>query len=429
MMRSLFSSISGLRNHQTMMDVIGNNIANVNTVGFKKSAVTFSTMLSQTLQGASAPTETRGGSNAMQVGLGANIAGITQIMGTSSTQVTGVATNMALSGDGFFVLNDGSQTVYTRDGSFILDADGNLVSLAGAKVQGYMWGEDERTAVDFSSLVPIKILVGSTIPMVSDVTITERPTTYPGNGWLTSTSFASDSLIGRGIDPQDLPTGATFNSGTGVIKFDTDANADAAKDAVLPLWNNLTVDLPSQPATYPADGWEDITTYSNTAWIGATFDVLPDGAAFNSNSGTLTFDTSTNAAAAVGNWDLTWAAPTLERFDLDKNGVITGIYSNGVTSAIRKIGQVAIASFNNAAGLQAIGGNNYSATNNSGTATIGAAGTSGRGTIIGSAVEMSNVELAQEMTNMIISQRGFQANARTITVSDSLLEELINLKR
>ncbi|MDR3271834.1 MAG: flagellar hook-basal body complex protein [Peptococcaceae bacterium] len=431
MMRSLFSSIAGLRNHQTMMDVIGNNIANVNTVGFKKSTVTFSTMLSQTLQGASSPTNTLGGTNAKQVGLGSTIAGITQVMNTSSTQTTGIKTNMAETGAGFFILSNGNQTLYTRDGSFIQDADGNLVSLSGAKVMGFMWGMDDQIPADFSSLAPITFPEGSTLPLADVVTIPERPATYPGNGWLSETVYANDNLIGRGIDPAELDLDVmTFNSGTGVITFKTVTDAIDAKDLDIHPLTELDVTLPSPTGPFPtADGWANETTYTNAGWIGASFDELPEGAVWNPSTGTLTFNTTTAALAAAGTYDLRWTQPTLASFSVDQSGVITGVYSNGISSIIHKIGQVAIASFNNPAGLEAVGGNNYIVSNNSGIAHIGAAGTDGRGTIIGSAVEMSNVELAEEMTSMIISQRGFQANARTITVSDSLLEELINLKR
>ena len=310
MMRSLYSAISGLKNHQTMMDVIGNNIANVNTTGFKSSRVTFATQLSQTLRGASAPDTVNtppayGGTNAVQVGLGAALGSIDQIMNQGSTQTTGNATDMMIQGDGFFVLSNNGQTVYTRAGNFTLDSEGNLVSPgSGALVQGQMFNA-------------------------------------------TTTAF----------DPNATPLLQT-------IKFKL------------------------------GDTWD--STNGNVA-----------------NTG--------NPPSNL----------TLTSYTIDKNGVITGVYTDSTTgqSQIHQIGQIALASFPNPSGLQNIGGSFYTTSNNSGNADIGTANTGGRGSIMSSALEMSNVDLSQEMTNMIVAQRGFQANSRVITVSDTLLQELIDLKR
>ncbi|WP_407307358.1 flagellar hook-basal body complex protein [Desulfosporosinus sp. SB140] len=301
MMRSLYSAISGLKNHQTMMDVIGNNIANVNTTGFKKSRVTFATALSQSLKGASAPDTASpalfGGTNPMQVGLGATLGSIDQIMTSGSAQTTGNPTDMMINGDnGFFVLNNAGQTVYSRAGAFTLDGNGNLVDPAsGALVQGQAFSDD----------------------------------------------------------------------------------------------------------TTPASWTAPVTTSNVVIKIGDT---------------------------AYGN---TGSDGTLASYSIDQSGVITGVYTDSTTgvSTTHKIAQIAVANFSNASGLENLGGSFYRETNNSGTATVGAAGTNGTGTITTGSVEMSNVDLSQEMTSMIVAQRGFQANSRVITVSDSLLQELIDLKR
>lgn len=301
MMRSLYSAISGLKNHQIKMDVIGNNIANVNTTGFKRSRVTFATALSQSLKGASSPVPaggpyTSGGTNPMQVGLGAVLGSIDQIMTSGSAQTTGNPTDMMFQGAGFFVLNNSGQTVYSRAGGFSLDSAGNLVDPAsGALVQGHM--------------------------------------------------FTLDS--------------------------DTTANPLLTTDNV-----NISV-----------------------------------------------------GKAAVTNTDASSAGP-LTSYSIDQNGIITGVYTTAAgVSTTHKIAQIAVANFTNASGLENVGGNFYRQTNNSGTATVGVAGTNGCGTITPNALEMSNVDLSQEMTDMITAQRGFQANSRVITVSDSLLQELIDLKR
>ena len=320
MMRSLYSAISGLKNHQVKMDVIGNNIANVNTTGYKRSRVSFATTLSQTMKGASAPTAALGGTNSMQVGMGAMLGSIDQIMTQGSSQSTGKPTDMLIQGSGFFVLNNNG-TVYTRAGTFDLDSAGNLIDPAtGAKVQGAMYVDDTAT----------------------------NPTT---------------------------------------------------------LTTDMTTTPPTQPTLVPIQ----IVIGSSPA------------------------PSSTTAAPA--------GSPALDSYSIDQKGVITGVYvtpavvdSSGIvtTAAIsetHKIGQIAIASFSNAGGLENIGNNFYRETPNSGAASVGDAGSTGHGSIVSNSVEMSNVDLSTEFTDMIVAQRGFQANSRVITVSDSLLEELINLKR
>lgn len=365
MMRSLYSAISGLKNHQVKMDVIGNNIANVNTTGFKRSRVTFATTLSQTMKGASSPSANQGGTNPIQVGLGAMLGSIDQIMTQGSAQSTGKDTDMMLQGPGFFVLDNGGQTVYTRAGGFTQDSNGNLTDPGtGALVMGYNWGGDDSQPANWTQpLQPIKFALGDTPPALT--TIPAPPTTYPANGW-------------------SNPSAGTY-------------------------------------------------VYSNPALIGAAITAGGGGGTIDPNSGTLTF-----AAAPGGTTAITLGpdasvppvpAATLTSFSIDQSGIVTGVYSNGSVSQTHKIAQVAVAKFSNDAGLANLGGNFFGSTNNSGLASVGSAGTQGRATIVPNSVEMSNVDLSQEFTDMIVAQRGFQANSRVITVSDSLLQELIDLKR
>jgi flagellar hook protein FlgE len=275
------------------MDVIGNNIANVNTIGFKRSKTAFATMLSQTLSGASAPDSgnppTFGGTNPIQVGLGMSIASIDRIMNQGAAQNTGKGTDLMIQDDGFFSVRLGSEIFYTRTGNFDFDRDGNLVEPAtGGLVQGY----------------------------------------------------ANDPVFGDTANPGHI---------------------------------NLRVG-----SDHPGPGM---------------------------------------------------SAYKLTGFTIDKKGVVTGVYSDGTTSMTEQMYTIALTNFANPGGLMAVGNNFYSPSNNSGNPQVGKPGEEGRGTIIPGALEMSNVELAQEFTDMIVTQRGFQANSRVITVSDSLLQELIDLKR
>ncbi|AET70266.1 flagellar hook-basal body proteins [Desulfosporosinus orientis DSM 765] len=478
MMRSLYSAISGLKNHQVKMDVIGNNIANVNTAGFKRSRVSFATQLSQTLKGASAPTGSQGGTNATQVGLGVRIGSIDQIMTQGSSQSTGKATDMMLQGSGFFVLNNNGQQVYTRAGGFGQDELGNLIDPAsGAKVQGYSWGADDTTPVVWGAASDIRFKLGDVLATDSFYPIPEAtasPLTI-NTALSANYMYSSSSLVGA----QDLSIdGMTRVNGTpssgqfsfdpihGLITFASDCNpvatpldvhfvapsdttgtsnspaiVDAASTGTVIVayppkpgtivYNNGTIPYSYTDSDTPGDGQYTVKALSGGNYqitFGANDVGIP---AYTDSSGGTVAAVSPAATVATTSisYDFTNKAHTLEDFSIDQNGVITGIYSNGEDSVTHKIAQIAVATFANDAGLQNVGGNFYTTTNNSGLASIGAAGEDGRASIISNNLEMSNVDLSTEFTDMIVTQRGFQANSRVITVSDTMLEELINLKR
>ncbi len=421
MMRSLYSAVSGLKDHQTMMDVIGNNIANVNTPGFKASRVTFATMLSQTLKGAAAPTTTpvaQGGSNAAQVGLGAKIGAIDQIMSQGSAENTGKWDDLMVQGDGFFVLNNSGQTVYTRAGNFSTDSKGNLVDAAtGAYVLG--------------------------TPNPNPVTLDGT-----GSGWdSTGTIYTDPSLIGQaGVTITNTSGGTTttlvagtdytFDSSTGAITFTT-APSSTSPDSLTP---GITI------ATGDWTAGASNNTYTNAALIGASGITVKDGTSilqpassisaidathpyyFDPATGTIT----TGSTAPTDSWVVTTPGiinippNTYSNFSIDQNGNITGTDSSG---AVVNLGQVNLATFPNESGLTNIGNNYYIISNNSGTATVAIPNTGSAGSIVSNALEMSNVDLGQEMTNMIVAQRGFEANSRVITVTDTFLQTLVNLKQ
>ena len=291
MLRSLFSGVSGMKNNQIKMDVIGNNISNVSTTAFKAGRVRFQDIFSQSLKNAQGPiTGGQGGTNPRQVGLGSQVAGIDTITTAGSLQPTGRPLDCAVQGEGYFIASkDGTATnkVYTRDGSFSLDSNFNIVNSDGYKIMGYL------------------------------------PTAY-------ATGAATYNTI---LQPLNIPNTEPIPSGTALI-------------------NN---------------------------------------------------------------------------FSIGTDGVIKGVYSNG---DIVELGKIGLATFPNPAGLSKLGGNNYSASNNSGPAEEKiAAGGSGKGDVIQSTLEMSNVDLASEFTDMIITSRAFAANSKTITTSDEMLQGLIALIR
>ena len=446
------------------MDVVGNNISNVNTTGFKSSRANFTDMLSQTLNGASAPTDNIGGTNPKQIGLGSSVSSIDLLFTNGSVQSTGKNTDLALSGNGLFVVSDGNQRYYTRNGDFEFDADGNYVQAGnGLHVMGWMAKDGNLTTS--GEVVPIRVPAGK--PMEAKASTQATYTNNLNSEVPTITSLTPSS----GTPPTATATPAnpvTVKMSDGTTY--TMTNGKYTVGHSLPLTTTLTV--------YDALGSKhDITLYftktktdstNGNEW---TVSVDPNGTAnttirekdgstttvnltpatlkfttdgkFNSGAGTINL-TLTNGATgsqtvAVGLSSLTqyagsntisgkangYAAGTLESVSIDKTGVLTGTYTNGVKQTE---GQVAIAQFNNASGLTKNGDSLYQESNNSGVANIKTAGDLGC-KITPSALEMSNVDIANEFTDMIVTQRGFQSNSKTITVSDEMLETLINMKR
>ena len=389
MLRSLYSGISGLRSHQTMLDVTGNNIANVNTTAFKSSAVQFQDTLSQLVQGAGGPQAQTGGTNPAQIGLGVLVAGISTNFTQGAAQATGRSTDMMINGDGFFVTNVGGETVYTRAGSFDPDALGRLVGPGGAILQGY-------------NAVNGVIQQGGAL---SDITIPVKAVTA---------ASASTSANVNGNLPSDAKDGDQLVRDISVY----DANGTERK---------LTLTF-----TKSATGWDVAGTDGTANATGAltfTNGVLTAGGALNVGGVNVNLSTVTgySGLSTVAFKDQNGrAAGTLESFTLSKDGTIIGLFSNGDKQAVARI---ALATFVNPGGLEKAGGSTYRATVNSGAAQIGGPGEDGLGNIQGGSLEMSNVDLSQEFTNLIVAQRGFQANARIITTSDEVLQELTNLKR
>lgn len=520
MMRSMFAGVSGLRNHQIRMDVIGNNIANVNTVGFKGGRVTFQDTLNQILRGASAPQAGRGGTNALQIGLGVSLASIDVIHSQGNLQNTGKVTDLAIQGDGFFVLGDGVNQFYTRAGMFTLESDGRLVHPAnGLMVQGWM---GNNGVIDTTgSLRNIRLPIGQTLPPISTTRIdyaynldsringelnyVPNPQTIvdaDGNtGRLTFVFQPTDNFnewtytveVNGGAVSSGTPTGTirmnsdgtidnisggnfqiTLNGGTDPIHVRVPSNGDAGGGAFAVFTDAAMTNqvasfggnyaAPEQPTTSSrvVDSLGNIhtvytrftkTSNNNWSWV-----AVDDTGAETYGSGTLSFDTNGRVTAATGG-PITFTPPgantitilpemydlsqyafatsatstgdgypmgSLESFNINNAGQIVGVFSNGLTQILA---QVALASFNNPAGLTRTGDTMFAESGNSGVAQVGAAGVAGKGEITPGALEMSNIDLSQEFTDMIVTQRGFQANSRIITTSDEMLQELVNLKR
>jgi flagellar hook protein FlgE len=448
------------------MDVIGNNIANINTTGFKRNRVNFQDVFYQQLQGAARPTEVLGGVNPKEVGLGMSVASIDTIHIQGGFQTTGKGTDLAIQGTGFFVLNDRGTSLFTRAGAFSLDEEGTLVNPAnGMKVQGWMAQEiDGVQFLDVSrSVEDLVIPVGAKDPARAttvvdfacnlDKRIPEIPedaelsqiragtwstqidiydsfgekhilqvefTRVPGvnNSWNAQVSVdpqneaPTNASIGLGADPPAAGGPAVFtvnfnNNGTLLSAADGAGNESGGEGDVT---MNLAYDV--QGATPGDDGALVRQTFQlNLGTVGATI-----------NSITQYSEQSSSKAVTQDGRTMGY----MDNFKIDGSGIITGVFSNGTT---RVLGQVALASFPNQEGLEKAGDNAFRVTNNSGEANIGPSGIAGKGKIISGALEMSNVDMADQFTDMIVTQRGFQANSRTIQTADQLLQELLTLKR
>ena len=478
MMRSLFSGVSGLKNHQTRMDVIGNNISNVNTTGFKSSRVTFTDTLNQTLSGASTPTENLGGTNPKQIGLGSAVGSVDLLFTDGSVQSTGKNTDLCLSGSGLFVVKSGQGTYYTRNGAFEFDAAGNYVLPgSGMFVQGWMasdgtlltTGEPGNIQIEAGKSMASKatkkidytLNLNASTPTITSIAVTNNAgvtttlSTAGQNSAVDGTNVVSlvlslsDGTSVTLASPSDVhyTVGNSTPVSTAVTVYDSLGNAHkvpimiektgannwvaslngqtGGNSKVITESDNSTTTLTLSATNIPfkTDGSYDASTGS-----AATLNLAyANGNGAAAQSATIDFSaltqyagTSTVKGSADGN-----AAGNLKSLAVDSTGTITGTYTNGIVQAEA---QVAIAQFNNPSGLTKTGSSLYQVSNNSGAANVKTATDLGC-TITPSALEMSNVDMANEFSDMIITQRGFQSNSKIITTSDEMLETLVNMKR
>ena len=546
MMRSLFAGVSGLKVHQTRMDSIGNNIANINTVGFKSSRTTFADMLSQTQAGAAAPASNVGGTNPKQIGLGVAVASIDLIFTDGSPQGTGKNTDLALSGNGLFVVKNGDSTFYTRDGAFSFDEQGYYVLPgSGLKVQGWnavdgslntnsqptdiivptgkTMAAAATTEVTFSgnlnATAPLINAIGQdtinghfadtttdgalNLTLSNDSSISVSTGSYTighsvpmstilqvydsegmahsvpiqlekvaANQWEASLSniFGKTSTLNSNEEAEALENYYTYieesdgtytrvqllqksdeepadgesesfaNAASFTVHFDENGQSTGDLTARLNLDYNYKPIYGEDESgntvitSYEKIGGEDSTDTSSSDSTDPVAGIdTPDEEGYIRMNGAdpttasvnfkgLTQYSGNNSAypSADGN-----VAGTLVSIAIDTSGVITGTYTNGMNQFEA---QVAVAQFTNAAGLTKSGNSIYAESNNSGSANIKTAPDLGL-TITPSALEMSNVDLANEFSEMIITQRGFQANSKIINVGDEMLETLVNMKR
>lgn len=412
MMRSFFAGVTGLRNHQVRMDSIGNNIANVNTIGYKAGRVTFKDAFSQLFQAASRPGNTGGfGTDPIQIGLGMNVAGVDIMYTQGNLQNTGVSTDMAIQGDALFVLSDGGEQFYSRAGNFQFDALGRLSdSATGFLVQGLTG----TNGVLGDTLGNIQIPVGVKSPA----------------------QMTANALMGGNLDAQALPGDVRQNS---IAIFDSlgiphDMTVTFTKSATPNEWDFAVTAsdgtaVSGDTGTLVFDTAGALVGPATTDFVFTPLNITPDqtvtlefGVA-GSIQGMSQFASPTTAAVTEQDG---YTMGELRGVQIDNTGTVTGTYANGT---IQTLAQIGLANFNNPGGLQRRGDNLMAETANSGSAQIGYAGQGVTSTITAGALEMSNVDLAEQFTDMITTQRGFQSISRVITTSDEMIQELVNLKR
>lgn len=453
MMPSLYSGVAGLKNHNVRMNVIGNNIANVNTYGFKYSRVTFQDLLYQKLSGAAAPTEDKGGVNPKETGLGMLTASIDKIFTEGSIQNTGKNTDLAIQGEGFFILAKGEQRFYTRAGTFDIDKDGILVNPAnGLKVLGWTAVQDAQgnmvinTAADIGEIhIPIYGKDPARATTEVGLKCNLNSTLQPVTPEMTEAEMAQSTHTTT-IDVYDSE-GEVHRL---VLQFRKIADNQWRIIANLEGGQNVTLDLQRGAIAAPAGATNEIVMNFNqlgapisiTDAVGNTINTgqlsavlranIPGREALNINInlgtvgeyiGVTQFASPSTTKAVTQNG---YSLGYLEAFEIDDRGVITGSYTNGQK---KTLAQVALAIFTNPGGLNQEGENLFTISNNSGLPLVGEPDTGGRGKIRAGALEMSNVDLAEQFTDMIVTQRGFQANSRTIVTADQMIQELLTLKR
>ena len=463
MMRSLYSGVSGMQNHQTRMDVIGNNISNVNTTGFKRGRVNFQNLLSQQMSGAAKPTDDLGGVNPKEVGLGMNIASIDTIFTQGSLQTTGVQTDVAIQGNGFFVMKSGEKTYYTRAGAFGVDNQGTLVNPGnGMRVQGWMAKDvDGQLVLDTSSqtedlLIPIgqkisakatnsvdyacnldkrlpEIQEGASAADIAQSTWNTEFQVYDSFGDQHTLNIAFTRVPGTQNQWQATANVDPTNAGATATRVGVGTTDGTANTFIVNFDNygHLAGVTDSAGNTSPATGKVVLQASYNVTGANPDENGAPTRHTFNINLGeigsvenTVTQFAERSSTKAYEQDGYTMGY--LENFKINQSGIITGVYSNGTK---KTIGQIAMASFSNQGGLEKAGENTYVQSNNSGYANVSVSGVAGKGKLIAGALEMSNVDLTEQFTDMIVTQRGFQASSKTIQTSDTMLDTVLNLKR
>ncbi|MBL8047939.1 MAG: flagellar hook protein FlgE [Chthonomonas sp.] len=439
----MLAGVASIKAQQTRMNIIGNNVANVNTTAYKGSRVTFQDMLAQTIRGAGRPTGSLGGTNPIQFGLGVLVAGTDVNNEQGSLNATNRPTDLAIQGNGYFMTGDGSRVAYTRDGAFDLDSNGDMVHRAtGERVLGwdFIRQGSQSTSIPIDASSRVNIPIGRLNAVQA-----------------TTKSALAGNLSGYhavGSDPRTAPGVADWTT-----KFRVFDGQGGSHDVSVEFFNRQ--EAPFTPAAPGVNSrWQWRVMDGNGVEIAQSDGASPEGAAldFDVNGNVLNGDAirtvtvptpgnsldfpfsldmskvtqlktgSATAPESQVNLDEQDGFPpgSLSSFSVSTDGVVTGLFTNGLT---RSLGNIAMAIFPNPGGLERQGSNLWRNTDNSGIPVVGTPRSGGRGVVNSGFLEQSNVDIGNEFTDLIITQRGFQANTRVVTTVDEMLQDLINMKR
>lgn len=417
-------ALSGLDADSTALNTIANNLSNMSSVGYKAQTASFSDLFYQSMG-------TTGSGNAIEVGAGTKIAGTSSDFSQGDSNTTGMSSaDMEVNGSGFFVVNDGLQQYLTRDGQFTSDTSGHLVTSSGDTLMGYTANNGVINSTSLSAI---------TLPTKGQVMDPKASSEFTINANLDSADAVNDTSTSTVPIYDSL--GTSYNAtvtytktGNNTWDYSISLPASAfASGTSTPVTGSLTFDTNGNLTSVTSGGTTSTvgTASGDVSTIPVSFTGLADGANNLSMNWNLLGSTGnqivtqvdsdpvTNSALADG-----YPAGTYSGFTVGNDGSVEASYSNGQTQLI---GQVALADVTNEQGLQAVGSSLYKTTTASGNANIGTAGTGALGTITDNALEESNVDISTEFSNLIIAQRAFEANSKSITTFDTVTQETINI--
>ncbi len=420
---SIFTGVSGLNANGQELSVIGDNIANVNTIGFKGSRMAFGDILSQSLAGLSGTS---------QVGRGVAVNGVTTMFTQGSFQNTSSGLDLAIDGEGFFMVNSGGATYYTRAGNFQVDQNGNVVTPSGAVLQGYL---ADATGTIGGTIGNVQILANTSLPRATStadlsVNLDSGDSAIATGAWGGATGWVGGTTA--------QPPSTAYNYTTSVTAYDSQGNAHQVNIDFEKTGDNAWTahyvyqdasgnyqSAGTQTLAFNADGTINTTT-SNPSSGALTFN-WGGGVAAGSIAFDLTATTQDAGSFAIANVTQNgYATGAIKNVLVDDHGVISAVFTNGQT---RNLAQLCLAKFPAPTELTKTGNNLYAQSSSSGQPVVGAAQTSGLGRTLSNTLELSNVDIAEEFTSLISAQRGFQANTKIITTTDELLNELISIKQ
>lgn len=449
---SFYTGLSGLQSSAAALNVIGNNLANINTAGFKRSQADFAQIMSNTILGIS------GAGNPIQAGLGVKTTEIVAKFEQGSIATTGIKTHLAIQGEGFFMTDLNGTTAFTRAGNFGFNEQGQLITANGGVVQGFLGTNPDGTLDNTGGIQDIQIDLGQASPpkatelarFISNLSAeaddgepyTTTIEVYDSKGVAHQLSLTMTR--DEGGDVAGPPTGTSWTytfefdgeDGTGAIGIDVAGGTGMTNGApggeVLFDENGALLSVDGVSVQVPGGAVDPVITITGVpggaADMAVTWDLIETNLDFDgTNQLHGSYITNYGNKNSTGTlYQDGYGSGVLQDVDFDQNGTMIGFFDNGLTL---ELARVAIATFNNKGGLKQIDGGYYLPTAASGPFSVDGEGTGGRGSIISSSLESSNVDIAEEFTAMIVYQRGYQSNSRTITTVDQLLQEALNLKR